>query len=100
MSSHNQTKQSPSPEDIEEAETTLWLGQQLDRIRGYLSEHGADDDMLIAVDYLLEENDRWLDPQIADDLRAGRLPSGGTQATPLRRADRDFSMREKSENSS
>jgi hypothetical protein len=63
-------------EDIEEAETTLWIEQQLNRIHACLSEYGADDDMLKAVDYLLEENDRWLDPQIADDLRAGRLPSG------------------------
>jgi hypothetical protein len=66
-------KRSPSLEDIEEAETTLWVGRQLDRIRDCLSEHGADDDMLKAIDYLLEENDRWLDPLIAEDLRAGKL---------------------------
>jgi hypothetical protein len=65
-------KRSPSLEDIEEADTTLWIERQLNRMRRFLSEHGVDDDMLRAVDYLLEENDRWLDLPIAEDLRAGR----------------------------
>jgi hypothetical protein len=65
-----------SLEDIAEAEATLWIERQLSRIRARLSEYGADDDMLKAVNYLLEENDRWLNPRIADDLRAGRLHSG------------------------
>jgi hypothetical protein len=88
MSSHKQTKpkqaeastekgkRSPSLEGIEEAETTLWVQRQLNCIRDCLSQHGADDEMLDAVDYLLEDNERWLDPQIADDLRKGKLRSG------------------------
>jgi hypothetical protein len=68
-------KRRPSLKDIEQTITCLWVEQQLNRIRDCLEEHGADDEMLDAIDYLLEENnDYWLDPQIADDLRAGKLP--------------------------
>ena len=45
-----------SLEDIEEAKTGIWIEQQLHRIRKLLVEHGADDEMLVAVDFLLEEN--------------------------------------------
>ena len=66
----------PSLKAIDEAKTCLWGEHQLSRIRDCLKEHGADEEMLEAVDFLLEENNRWLDPQIADDLRAGKLPEG------------------------
>jgi hypothetical protein len=67
----------PSLEEIEEAETGLWVEQQLSRIRDFLVEHGADSEMLDVVDYLLEENRDWIDPKIAKDLRSGKLHSGG-----------------------
>jgi hypothetical protein len=64
-------KRDPSLENIDEAKTGLWVEQQLNRIRRYLVEHGADDEMLDAIDFLLEENaELWLDPQIAE------LPEG------------------------
>jgi hypothetical protein len=65
-----------SLEDIEETETGLWIEQQLCRIRGFLVEHGADGETLDAIEYLREENDRWIDPKIAKELRAGKLHSG------------------------
>ena len=65
-----------SLEDIEETETGLWIEHQLCRIRGFLVEHGADEEMLDAIEYLREENDRWIDPKIAKDLRAGKLHAG------------------------
>jgi hypothetical protein len=69
-------KRRPSLDDIEQARTCLWVEQQLNRIRDCLEEHRADDEMLDAVDFLLEENNDWLDPQIARDLRAGKLREG------------------------
>jgi hypothetical protein len=48
----------------------------LNRIRDCLVEHGVDDEMLDAVDYLLEDNKGWLNDQIAGDLRAGKLREG------------------------
>jgi hypothetical protein len=71
-------KRAPSREDIEQAETGLWVEQQLNRIRDCIEEHGADDEMLDAINFLLAENDRWLDQQIADALRAGKLSTGKT----------------------
>jgi hypothetical protein len=68
--------QTTSLENIEETETGLWVEQQVSRIRDFLVEHGADGEMLDAIEYLREENDRWIDPKIAKDLRAGKLHSG------------------------
>ena len=83
MSSHIQakpegveTKRGPRLEEIEEAETGLWVEQQLNRIRDCLVEHGADDEMLYAVDYLLKDNEGWIDDRIVQELRAGNLRSG------------------------
>jgi hypothetical protein len=70
-------KRELSLEDIDGAKTGLWVEQQLSRVRRFLIEQGGDEEMLDVVDFLLEENaETWLDPQIADDLRAGRLPEG------------------------
>jgi hypothetical protein len=66
----------PSLQDIEEAKKCLWVEQQLIRIRQHLVKHNADDEMLNAVDFCLEDNNEWLDPKIADDLRAGKFPEG------------------------
>jgi hypothetical protein len=66
----------PSLEDIESTEASLWVEEQLNRIRDCLVEHGADDEMLDAVDYLLKENEGWIDDQIAGDLRAGNFREG------------------------
>jgi hypothetical protein len=66
----------PSLEEIESTEASPWVEQQLNRIRACLVEHGADDEMLYAVDYLLEDNKGWIDDQIASDLRAGIWSSG------------------------
>jgi prolyl oligopeptidase PreP (S9A serine peptidase family) len=70
------SERGPRLEDIEQAETTLWVEQQMNRIHEFLVERGADSEMLDAVAYLIEENDRWIDPQVAEDLRAGNLRSG------------------------
>jgi hypothetical protein len=70
-------KREPSLEDIDEAKTSLWVERELNRVRQFLVEHGGDEEMLDVVDFLIAENaEAWLDPQIADDLRAGRLPEG------------------------
>jgi hypothetical protein len=61
-----------SIDDVQETETSLWIHEQLNRIRELLVEHGADDEMLDAVDYLVEDNKGWIDPEIA-----ARLGSAG-----------------------
>jgi hypothetical protein len=53
---------------VEETETSLWIHEQLNRIRELLVEHGADDEMLDAVDYLVDDNKGWIDPEIAAAL--------------------------------
>jgi hypothetical protein len=53
-----------SIEDIEETETSIWIRNQLQRIRDFLQENGGDDEMLDAIDYLEDDNERWIDPKI------------------------------------
>jgi hypothetical protein len=55
-------------DDVEETATALWLHEQLRRIQKLLEEHGADEEMLDAVEYLIEENERWISPKIAARL--------------------------------
>jgi hypothetical protein len=66
----------PTLEDIEETELSIWLAAQLVRIRDFLFKveaDGVDSEMLDAIDYLIDDNDRWIDPQIARDLKSGKL---------------------------
>lgn len=65
-------KQSVSLGDIEETETSLWLHEQLNRIQKLLVEHGADVEMLDAVEYLIEDNNGWINPEI--QMRLGSHP--------------------------
>jgi hypothetical protein len=69
-------RRTPSLVDIEETQTSLWVAEQLNRIHAFLVEHSADTEMLDAVEYLREDNERWIDPNIAEDLRSGKLHSG------------------------
>lgn len=66
----------PSLEDIDETETAPWVERQLRRIRVYLFERRADNEMLEALDMAIEANDFWVDPELAQDLRIGTLRSG------------------------
>lgn len=69
----NADRRAPTLEDIEEHETTRWLDEQLDRIETLVREHGGDDEMLEAIDYLREENQRWTVSTVEELDRAGRL---------------------------
>lgn len=69
-------KKQPDLDDIEEAETGLWLHGQLSRIRAVLEGLDSDKEMLDAIDYLIEENERWIDPDIANAVRSGVFRSG------------------------
>jgi hypothetical protein len=57
-----------SIDDVQETATSLWIHEQLNRIRELLVEHGADDEMLDAVDYLVDDNKGWINPEIAEAL--------------------------------
>ena len=70
---NNTDRQAPTLEDIEEHETALWIDEQLGRIEALILEHGADDEMLEAISYLREENDRWSIPQVEEMEQAGLL---------------------------
>ena len=67
-------KQGVSLGDIEETETSLWLHEQLNRIQKLLVEHGADVEMLDAVEYLIEDNNGWINPEI--QMRLGSTRTG------------------------
>jgi len=63
----------PNLEDIEVHETAQWVDQQLDRIEQLVRENGADEDMLEAISYLRDENDRWSEPGIQSLAHSGKL---------------------------
>lgn len=63
-------------QDVEETEDALRIREQLNRIRIFLLEGDADDEMVNTVDYLIEDNDRWISPEIEKDLLAGKLKGG------------------------
>lgn len=69
-------KKQPNLNEIEEAETGLWLHEQLSRIRAVLVELDSDEEMLDAIDYLIEENEQWIDPDIANAVHSGIIRSG------------------------
>ncbi|TNF03800.1 MAG: hypothetical protein EP321_08980 [Sphingomonadales bacterium] len=69
----NTGRQGPTLEDIEEHETALWIYEQLGRIEALVRAHGADDEMLEAISYLRDENNRWSIPQVEELERAGLL---------------------------
>lgn len=70
---NNTDRQAPTLEDIEEHEAALWIDEQLGRIEALVRTHGADDEMLEAISYLRDENDRWSIPQVDEMERAGLL---------------------------
>ncbi len=61
-----------SLDEIEETETSLWLLEQLKRIQKLVEEHGADDEMLEAIEYLIEDNDRWISSEIETAMGSKR----------------------------
>jgi len=60
--------------EIEETETSLWVHEQLNRMKMLLVEHGADVEMLDALEYLIEDNKGWINPEIA--MRLGSTSAG------------------------
>ena len=60
-------------DDVEEHETARWIDEQLDRIERLVREHGADDEMLEAIQYLRDENEWWTSPDVEELDRSGRL---------------------------
>lgn len=62
--------------DVEETEDAMRIREQLNRIRVFLVENDADDEMVDTVDYVIEDNERWISPEIDKDLLAGKLAGG------------------------
>jgi hypothetical protein len=62
--------------DVEETETAMRIREQLNRIRVFLVEGDADEEMVDTVDYLTEDNERWISPEIEKELLADKLREG------------------------
>jgi hypothetical protein len=50
-------QRAPSPEDIDEYSTDVYVSEQLDRLEGLVRERGGDEDMLVALGVLREDNE-------------------------------------------
>lgn len=53
-------------ENLQEAETYLWVKEGLDRLDKLLQSIDADDDLLDLVEYLKEDNEQWCDPDMVE----------------------------------
>lgn len=53
-------------ENLQEAETYLWVKEGLERLDKLLQSIDADDDLLDLIDYLKEDNDFWCDPDMVE----------------------------------
>lgn len=70
---NNADRKVPSLDDIEAHETVQWINEQLGRIEGLVREHGSDEEMLEAIAYLRDENDRWDVPEVEELSKSARL---------------------------
>jgi hypothetical protein len=62
--------------DADETEDAMRIREQLNRIRVFLVERDADDEMVDTVNYLIEDNESWISPEIEKGLLAGKLQGG------------------------
>ena len=53
-------------ENLQEAETYLWVKEGLERLDKLLQSIDADDDLLDLIDYLKDENEQWCDPEMLE----------------------------------
>lgn len=56
-------------EHIEDAELVAWMREQLTRIKDFLTDHEADEEMVSAIDQAIEDNEHWSDPDNQDRLQ-------------------------------
>lgn len=54
-------------QNLEEAETYLWVKQGLERLDKLLQLIDADDDLLDLIDYLKEDNEYWANSELLAD---------------------------------
>ena len=66
-------QRSPSPEDVDAYFTSVFVSEQLDRLEGLVREHGADEDLLVALGILREDNEFLTCPVLEQLNREGRL---------------------------
>ena len=61
-------------QDIEEAETCIWIDHGLLRVKRLVLDHGGDQELLDVIEFLLSENkDTWGNPKVDELLRSGRM---------------------------
>ena len=53
-------------ENLQEAETYLWVKEGLERLDKLLQSIDADDDLLDLIDYLKDDNEQWCDPEMLE----------------------------------
>lgn len=59
-------------EDLEEAETYLQVKDGLERPEEHVRATGGDEEMLYLIEYLLEENEWWVNPEFAEKAAQAR----------------------------
>ncbi|MFA5957686.1 hypothetical protein [Hyphomicrobium sp.] len=63
-------------EDIEEAQICVHQRQLLFRVRQFLLEHSAGEELLEAVDQAMEDNEQWGVPEVEEAILDGRIKGG------------------------
>ncbi len=63
-------------EDIDEAEQCIHQRIRLTRVRQFLLEQNADEDLVAAIDLALEDNEQWAIKEVEDAIQSGLLKTG------------------------
>lgn len=63
-------------DDIEETEAAILQRLQLTRVRSFLLEHAAEEDLVETIDIAIEDIERWICTEIEAALQNGTLQPG------------------------
>jgi hypothetical protein len=63
-------------DDIDETQEAIFQRDQLMRVREFLVEHEAEQELIGSIDEALEDIERWISPAIEAALASGALQSG------------------------
>jgi hypothetical protein len=63
---------------FEETENAIFVREQLNRIRALLLDVDADKDMIGVIEYMIKENNQWINQEVEKDLLARKVQGRST----------------------
>lgn len=63
-------------EEIDDAEFSRWMRDQLTRVRDLLLSQGLDDEMISALDQAILDNEHWVSPEVEKTMLETAVRTG------------------------